>query len=195
MDIKISLFGLALVSALSVVISCSSSKDESNNTGGSSSSNAGTDNSGNSSSGGSGKGGSSSSSGGSSSNNAGTQSTGGFNGGSFNGGGFNFGGNLGLGGAFDPADYMCNPKPKVGTDCPAGTMPCAADTSVCYCKDAKWACQDLSGALGAGGAGGGQIQCPGTMPNSGDSCGMSFGFCPYGQNSGCVCFGGSWTCQ
>ena len=190
MNIKISLLGFAVVSALSVVISCSSSKDESNNTGGSSSSSAGTGGSDNPSSGGSGKSGSSNSSGGSSSNNGGSSTTGGVN-----GGGFNFGGNLGVGGAFDPSEFMCNPKPKVGTDCPAGTMPCAADTSVCYCKDSKWACQDLSGALGAGGAGGDQVECPATKPSNGDSCGMAFGFCPYGQNSGCVCFGGSWNCQ
>jgi hypothetical protein len=193
MNIKIKLLGLVIAGALSLVVACSSSNEENNNPGASSS--AGTGNS-DGDSGGSSKSGSTSSSGGSSSNLGGSSSNNGGGGGrgGTTSGGFDPG-DLGLGGAFDPADYMCNPKPKVGGDCQTGTKPCAADNLVCYCQSAKWACLDLASPLGEGGAPGNQVQCPPTMPKNGDSCGDGFGLCPYGQNSGCVCLGGTWTCQ
>jgi len=125
--------------------------------------------------------------------------TGNNNGGVANGagtanGGFNFGGGFNLGGAgFDPADLACNPVPKAGDACPAGTQPCVDGTAVCYCQASKWACIDLGG--GAGGAGGGQLECPEAKPMTGSNCGNTFGFCQYGQNAGCACFNGMWNCN
>jgi hypothetical protein len=30
---------------------------------------------------------------------------------------------------------------------------------------------------------------------TGGNCGDTFGFCPYGQNTGCACFNGMWNCN
>jgi len=57
----------------------------------------------------------------------------------------------------------------------------------------KWTCTDLGG-IGAGGAGGGQLECPATKPMNGAACGEAFGVCPYGQGA-CGCLNGMWACQ
>lgn len=190
MNTKATLFGLAITSVVALMVSCSGGTDSNDNpaagshSGGSAgkggSSSAGTSSSG-SSSGGTG-------------NNGGSANN---NGGSRNGGGNATGGGFNLGGAgLDPADYMCNPVPQTGSACTAGTQPCLDGTSVCYCQANKWACNDFGGGLGGAGPGGGlgELDCPATQPTDGASCGDTVGVCPYGQNMGCACYMGMWTC-
>jgi hypothetical protein len=192
MNIKTGLLGLTITSAFLRMASCSGSSD-SNDSGGAgkagSSSKAGS--SGTAGSSNNNTGGSSSSNAGSSNGNAGRNNG---NGGGANTGGFTFGGNFSFGGGgFDPADFMCNPKPETGAACAAGTQPCAAGSTVCYCQAMKWNCVDLSNGAGGGGPGGfDPVECPAAAPKSGDAC-DGFGACPYGQEY-CGCFGSMWMC-
>ncbi len=160
----------------------------------------------------SGSGGSSSSgSGGSSAGKAGSTSAGNTNAGSGSGGklggggtggsssagsaGFNFGGTFNLGGAgFDPDDFACNPAPTPGTACQSDSQPCLNGTDVCYCAMAEWACLDIMGGAGGAGPDPGDLECPPSKPANGSACDAQ-GVCPYGgQNEGCACYGGMWTC-
>jgi hypothetical protein len=196
MNIKTALLGFTIAGVTALTASCSGSTDSNENGGGTSGSSAGKGSSG-SSAGTTSKGGASGTGGASS---AGTTSKGGTNGnaGRNTGGGANIGGTFNFGGAgLDPADFMCDPVPTKGADCAAGTQPCTDGTAVCYCQASKWACLDLADAAGGAGPGGGfgQLDCPATKPMSGDACGDSLGFCPYGQNAGCACYNGAWACN
>jgi hypothetical protein len=199
MNIKTSLLGLTITSAFLLMASCGSS--ESSDSGGAGKAGSGSSASGSSSTAGSSNnnnGGSSSSNAGSSNGNAGRNNGNGGrnngNGGAANNGGFSFGGNFSFGGGgFDPADFMCNPKPETGAACTASTQPCVAGSTVCYCQAMKWNCIDLSNGAGGGGPGGfDPIECPAEAPKSGDAC-DGFGACQFGQEY-CGCFGSMWMC-
>jgi hypothetical protein len=192
---KATRFGLALgvAGVVAVMVSCSGSTDNNDAKGSAGSAGKGTTTAGSSNgNSGSSTGGTANNNGGTANNNGGTR-----NGGGNNTGGFNFGGTFNLGGAgFDPADYMCDPVPQTGSACVAGTQPCLDGSSVCYCQMNKWACLDIGGGLGGAGPGPiGQLDCPATKPMTGDDCGDSIGFCPYGQNMGCACYQGAWACN
>lgn len=186
MQTKTKWVGFSAVALAALLASCSGDDgDSENGSGGSSSSTSGSGGSG------AGKGGSTGTAG-SGKAGSGSGGTGGSNPGTA---GFNFGGNLNLGGAgFDPDDYACEPAPTPGSDCEANAQPCLNGTDVCYCANAEWACMDILG--GGGGAGpGGELECPANKPASGSACDAQ-GICPYGgQNEGCVCYGGMWTCS
>ena len=191
MNIKTGLWGLTITSAFLLMASCSGSSESNDGGGAGKAGNAGK--AGSSSTAGSSNtnGGTSSSNAGSSNGNAGRNNG---NGGAANSGGFTFGGNFSFGGAgFDPADFMCNPKQETRAACTAGTQPCAAGSTVCYCQAMKWNCVDLSNGAGGGGPGGfDPIECPAAAPMSGAAC-DGFGACPYGQEY-CACFGSMWMC-
>ncbi len=210
MNMKTSLFGLGLlvVTGAFTTSACGGTDD-----GGSDTSKAGTSNNtsgsasgGNSTSGSSSTAAGTNSSGGTN-NNGGTDSNGGTNStaGSNNGGSNNNGG-AGNGGE---GPGLGNGGAGVGDDCPA-TAPadgttctrqgglqnaCPYDTAICTCQgrqNREWNCTDFNG--GAGGAGGGQLECPATKPDDGAVCGETPGFCQF-AGGGCVCGrNGEWNC-
>jgi hypothetical protein len=191
MKMKTGLLGSAVLIAFTMVAACGGSDEGGKGNGGK----GGSGGKGGTAGGGSSSGGSSSG-GTASGGKGGSGGTNSSTGGTTSGGtGTNVGGfPIGMGGAFNPDDYVCDPVPEDGSACEAGTLPCATEEVACVCMSNEWSCYDLSGAGGTGPIG--NIDCPADKPMNGAACGASIGFCPYGNgaNMGCACFQSKWNC-